>query len=76
MKLYKVYAGGNADADNQDFELCLAPNPRYAAMIAKEAFESSGSRYKLFNVVELVLPKSGRGLVYEPNTNGVVVRLK
>jgi hypothetical protein len=72
MNLYKVYAGGNADADNPNHELCMACTPRHAAKIAQEVM---GPKFKLFNVVKLVQPGSGRGHVYEPNTNGVVVRL-
>lgn len=68
-RLFKVYAGA-AQPENPAFQLCLATTPREAAKIAREAFAEGGKRFKRFQAVELCLPEGGKGLVYEPNSDG------
>lgn len=66
MRMFKVYT-----ADEGDHELVLARSPFQAAQIARTVWAEAGTPRHHVKVVELVLPESGVGLVYEPNTTPI-----
>ena len=67
MRLFKVY-----DPDEADHHLILANTPSQAAGIARTVWAEGGTPRHHVKVVELQLPESDLGLVYEPNTTPVV----
>ena len=73
LEFYKVYMGDNPDGD--DYELCRTTSPRAAAQIAQDARADDKPVPEIFHVVKLVQPDSGKGLIYEPNSDGVRIDL-
>lgn len=69
MRLFKVY-----DADEDDHQLVLAKNPAHAAEIATTVWDEIGTPQSQVHVVEMQLPDSDVGLIYEPNTTPIVYR--
>lgn len=69
MRLFKVY-----DAAETEYQLVLAKHPAQAAEIASTVWAEIGTPQTQVNVVELRLPESDAGLIYEPNTTPIVYR--
>lgn len=61
MKIFKVY-----DADEIDHELVVAKTPFQAAQIARTVWAEAGETCYHVKVIELVLPRTGVGRIYEP----------
>jgi hypothetical protein len=64
--MFKVYS-----ADETDHEIVLARTPYQAALIARTVFAEAETPRHHVKVVELALPETGLGLVYEPNTKPI-----
>jgi hypothetical protein len=69
MRLFKVY-----DADEDDHQLVLAKHPAQAAEIASTVWAEIGTPQPQVHMVEMQLPDSEVGLIYEPNTTPIVYR--
>lgn len=63
MRVFKVY-----DPDESDHQLILAKSSSQAARIARTVWAEAGTPQHHVKVVELRLPESDVGLIYEPNT--------
>jgi hypothetical protein len=66
MRIFKVYV-----SDEADHQLILAKSPLQAAGIARTVWAEGGTPQHHVKVVELRLPESDLGLIYEPNTTPV-----
>ncbi len=66
MRVFKVYS-----ADETDHELVSARTPYQAAQIARTIWAEAGTPRHDVKVVELRLPESDVGLIYEPATNPI-----
>jgi hypothetical protein len=66
MRLFKVYGG-----QESDHELVLAKSPFQAAQIARTVWTEAGTPHPHVKVVELRLPESDVGLIYEPATTPI-----
>lgn len=69
MRLFKVY-----DAAEAEHHLVLAKHPAQAAEVARTVWDEIGTTQTQVHVVEMQLPDSDVGLIYEPNTTPIVYR--